>query len=152
MTVLRTVARGALAGALATALMTPVQLLGMRPRSRWDRVRWMPRRVFARAAARAGLARRSDTDEKTALAAGAHFAYGTTFGILYALWRGRRGGSLASGIAFGLALWAASYAGYLPALRLVPPPDREDPAQTERLIAAHVVYGAVLGLAVGREP
>ena len=149
---LRTIVRGAAAGALGTALMTPAQLIGLKPRSRRDRARWMPRRVFSRVTDRLGLARGTTADEKTALAGGAHLAYGAAFGALYALWRRGPGGNLASGVAFGLAVWAFSYAGILPAARIVRPPDQQDPAQNWRLVAAHVVYGAVLGLTVGRGP
>ena len=150
MGLLGTVARGAVAGALGTLLMTPVQLLGLEPSSRRDQARWMPRQVFSGLARRLGFAHKAAGDERTALAGGAHLAYGAVFGALYALWRRKRGGSLPSGIAFGLAVWAGNYAGVLPALRIVAPPDQEHPAQTARLVAAHVVYGTVLGLAAGR--
>ncbi len=150
MALLGTIARGAGAGALGTLLMTPDQLLGLEPRSHRDRARWMPRKVFSGLARRLGFAHKTAGDERTALASGAHLAYGAAFGALYALWRRKRGGSVPSGLAFGLAVWAANYAGVLPAARIVPPPDEEDPRQTARLVAAHVVYGTVLGLATGR--
>jgi hypothetical protein len=150
MALLGMVARGAGAGVLGTLLMTPVQLLGLEPSSRRDRARWMPRQVFTGVARRLGFAQKTAGDQRTALASGAHLAYGAAFGALYALWRRKRGGSLPSGLAFGLAVWAANYAGILPAAHIVPPPDEEDPAQTARLVAAHVVYGTVLGLAAGR--
>ncbi len=149
MGLLGTLARGALAGALGTLLMTPVQLLGLEPRSRRDHARWMPRRVFTGLARRLGFAHKTPGDERTALAGGAHLAYGAAFGALYALWRGTRGGNVLSGLAFGLAVWAGNYAGVLPAARIVPPPDEEDPRQTARLVAAHIVYGTVLGLTAG---
>ncbi len=150
MALLGMVARGAGAGVLGTLLMTPVQLLGLEPSARRDRARWMPRQVFTGVARRLGFAQQTAGDQRTALASGAHLAYGAAFGALYALWRRKRGGSLPSGLAFGLAVWAANYAGVLPAAHIVPPPDEEDPRQTARLVAAHVVYGTVLGLASGR--
>ena len=150
MALLGLAARGAMAGALGTLLMTPIQLLGLEPSSHRDRARWMPRQVFSGLARRLGFAHKAAGDERTALAGGAHLAYGAAFGALYALWRRKRGGSLPSGLAFGLAVWAGNYAGLLPAARIVPPPDEEHPAQTARLVAAHVVYGTVLGLVTGR--
>ena len=149
MALLGMLARGAGAGALGTLLMTPVQLLGLEPRSRRDRARWMPRQVFTGVGRRLGFAQKTAGDQRTVLASGAHLAYGAAFGALYALWRRKWGGSLTSGLAFGLAVWAVNYAGVLPAAHIVPPPDEEDPRQTARLVAAHVVYGTVLGLATG---
>lgn len=140
--------RGVLAGVAGTALMTPVQLVGMRVLPRSERDRWMPKQVFTNLAGKVGLRRHLDRDQEDALAVAAHFGYGATFGALYALWRRGRG-SLPTGILFGLAIWAISYAGYLPASGLTRPPDQHDAYSMTRLAVAHVVYGAALGLLTG---
>lgn len=138
--------RAAAAGLVATAVMTPVQLVGMRLIPRSLRDRWMPHHVFTGVAHKLGLERHLDDDQKNALAVVAHFAYGAAFGVVYALWRQRSGATLASGVVFGLGVWAVSYAGYLPASGLTPPAERHDSYSMARLAAAHAVYGATLGL------
>lgn len=131
---------------MATGVMTPVQFVGMRLVPRSLRDRWMPHHVFTGVARQLGFARRLDDEQEDALAVLAHFAYGAAFGSIYALWRQRRGASIASGVLFGLGVWAVSYAGYLPASGLTPPANRHDAFSMSRLAVAHVVYGAVLGL------
>lgn len=147
-----TVVRGALAGLAGTAIMTPVQLLGVRNVSAGHKRGWMPIHVFREVAQRSPLEPEPEPGEpaETTLATAAHFAYGAAFGTLYALWRRQGGGSLPSGVAFGLALWTLGYAGILPAAQIVPPPDEEGAAQTARLIAAHLVYGMTLGVVLRR--
>ena len=49
------------------------------------------------------------------------------------------------GILFGTLVWAVSYAGWVPAARILPPPQDDDPERVATMIGAHVVYGAVLG-------
>jgi hypothetical protein len=53
-------------------------------------------------------------------------------------------------VAYGLGVWATSYAGILPALRVMPMPARDRPGRPPVMIAAHVVFGAVLGLLTRR--
>lgn len=138
--------RGAAAGLVATALMTPVQLVGMRLIPRSLRDRWMPHHVLTGITRKLGMSRHLDSKQEDALTVAAHFAYGGSFGVLYSLWRRRDGPTVASGIAFGLAVWAVSYGGYLPASGLTPPPEHHDAFSMARLAAAHAVYGATLGL------
>jgi hypothetical protein len=54
------------------------------------------------------------------------------------------------GVAFALGVWAASYAGWIPALGLLPPPGRDNPRRAWTTATAHVVYGAVLGAGLAR--
>ena len=42
-----------------------------------------------------------------------------------------------------------SYSGWLPALHLMPPPEQDRPGRQPSMVAAHVVYGAVLGALSG---
>lgn len=137
--------RGAAAGLVGTALMTPVQLVGMRLIPRSLRDRWMPHHVLTGITHKLGLSKHLDSEQEDALAVAAHFGYGASFGALYALWRRRDGATVVSGILFGLAVWAISYGGYLPASGLTPPPERHDAFSMARLGVAHAVYGAALG-------
>ena len=54
-------------------------------------------------------------------------------------------GPIASGVGYGLAVWAGSYLGFLPALGLHPPATRESPGRNVMNIGAHLVWGATLG-------
>ena len=45
----------------------------------------------------------------------------------------------------GEAVYAVSYAGWVPALGALPPADRDRPSRQLVMAAAHLVYGAVLG-------
>ena len=52
----------------------------------------------------------------------------------------------AKGVAWGLAVWAGSYAGWLPAAGILPPPHRRPMRRNVNIILAHVAWGALLGL------
>jgi hypothetical protein len=45
------------------------------------------------------------------------------------------------GIALGFATWAAGYAGWLPALGLLPPPSDQRPAEVAGPALRHVLFG-----------
>ncbi|MFN8557858.1 MAG: hypothetical protein U0531_11125 [Dehalococcoidia bacterium] len=50
----------------------------------------------------------------------------------------------------GLAIWTGSYGGWIPALSIMPPPERDDPGRVRTMVAAHIVYGLTLGALVDR--
>ena len=52
------------------------------------------------------------------------------------------------GVVYGLGVWAVSYKGWIPALGILPPPERDQPGRPVIMVAAHVVYGLVLGALV----
>jgi hypothetical protein len=62
---------------------------------------------------------------------------------------------VASGVMFGLAVWAGSYLGWLPATGIRHHAKEDPPARNALMIAAHVVYGGATGAIVavtrGRE-
>jgi hypothetical protein len=140
-------AKGALAGAGATVVMSGVMaafhrvgLLGEPP----------PRKIVRRGLAGLGLGRSEPGLElATALA---HLAYGAGVGALYGAAAALRPGLAgpATGVATGLAVWAASYEGWLPAVGLHPSPGRDRPGRPAAMIAAHVAFGAALGAGVRR--
>jgi hypothetical protein len=76
-----------------------------------------------------------------------HYAYGTGAGGVYGLLAPHLPfGPAVNGIGYGLGVWAASYLGLLPAAGLYPPATEEHPGRNALMIAAHVVWGATLGL------
>lgn len=106
-----------------------------------------PRVITARSAEAVGVLDEMGPGELDAATMAGHFGYGTTCGTIYGLLAPHLPGPPAvRGVGFGLALWAASYAGWLPAAGLYPPPHRQPRGRNPLMIAAHVVWGAVLGL------
>lgn len=137
---------GLTSGALATVPMTAVMfaaqklgLLGKMP----------PAKITDDMLARGGVA--ATKSERNALTTLAHLGFGAGCGALYSLLRPGRpslGRAAIEGAAFATAVWGASYAGWIPALRIMPPPadDRKDRQAT--MVIAHWVFGAVLGIVV----
>lgn len=91
-----------------------------------------------------------DSSQRRSLTWLAHFGYGTAMGSLYGLIEPRLAGPPAvRGMTFGLGVWTGSYLGLLPALRLLRPATQHPPRRNALMIAAHLVWGLFLGLAVG---
>jgi hypothetical protein len=131
---------GGLSGALATAAMTGWMAAG---RLLGPHGEPPPKRLVRRAARRIGLPARH-TSPLTWIATGAaHLGFGAGSGALYAV--AVRRSTTTRGMAFGLAVYAVSYAGWIPALDFLPPPHRDRPWRQWTTLTAHLVYGAVLG-------
>lgn len=89
----------------------------------------------------------------------AHFVFGASAGVAYALSSqallhllpgARRVPAPVRGGAYGLGVWALSYGVGIPALGLLPPPDHDRPGRQRRLVTAHLIYGATLGAGLRR--
>jgi uncharacterized membrane protein YagU involved in acid resistance len=79
----------------------------------------------------------------------AHFAFGTVTGALFPLVLSRAPGPAAiKGGIYGLAVWAASYLGWLPAAGILPPATEQSKRRNISLVAAHLVWGATVGILV----
>ena len=144
---------GALSGVAATAAMTVftvgaqrLGLLGSHP----------PRVITGRMLRRLGIHPPAAVEEGLAL--GAHVAFGAGGGALFAWVDGalpRKWPTFAVGAAYGLAIWATSYEGWIPALRAMPPAHRDRPFRPTTMFLGHVIYGAALAYltrATHREP
>jgi hypothetical protein len=141
---MRNLAEGALSGVLATAAMSAVMLAG-------DRAGLMgehPPKRIARAAL-PGHRHRPKPGEGV-LGAVAHFAFGAASGALFAVTMDGREPRLPLGVAYGLAIWAVSYQGWVPGLGIMPPVHRDRPGRQVVMAAGHVVYGTVLLLVLNR--
>jgi nucleoside-diphosphate-sugar epimerase len=140
--------RGALAGLLATAPMTLAMKAMHRELPWWERHPLPPRRISETVAETVGLRARRREPEATMLTGLSHFAYGAAAGAAYApLARALPGPPALKGTAYGLAVWAVSYQGWLPALEILPPATEQPARRTALMIAAHVVWGSALGIA-----
>ena len=138
---------GSLAGFAATAPMTAVMLALHRRLPRWERYPLPPRQITMRVADQAGVKHEMDEDQRTAATYAAHFGYGLGAGALYGLLAPHLPGApAAKGVGFGLAVWAGSYLGWLPAANVLPPATDEPAERNAVMIAAHLVWGAATGV------
>ena len=151
----RTAARGSGAGILATTTMTAAMLtlqktglLGRMP----------PHLLTERTLARLGLRRKSSRRSRRVLTVANHYAFGASMGALFEVARSaigtRRGRParastlVAAGVAFGTLVWAASYAGWIPAAGLMPRPSRDRPGRPTSMVLAHGIFGGTLATAL----
>lgn len=77
----------------------------------------------------------------------AHYAFGAGAGALYGLVAAAAPAAppVVRGVVWGITVWAGSYLGWLPALRLLPPATKDSPQRAVIMVAAHVVWGGTLG-------
>jgi hypothetical protein len=137
----RLVAGGA-AGLLATVVMSA--FMEWARRSGWLR-KHPPEEITERALRAVGAPASEPVKDATATAA--HAAFGVGAGAVYGLLPAPRSRRLrvAAGVGYGLAIWTVSYAGWAPALRLMPAPSEDRTDSQAAIVASHAVYGAVLG-------
>jgi uncharacterized membrane protein YagU involved in acid resistance len=146
---MRRLASGAAAGLVATVPMTAAIKLAQGFLPAGERHPLPPRRITMRSLRGAGIHPHAHLSEsqRRGLTLAAHYGYGTAMGTLFGLISPRQTGeAVAAGVGFGLLVWAASYLGLMPALDLHPPATREPPGRNLMMIAAHVVWGATLGV------
>jgi hypothetical protein len=145
---LRRLGAGACAGALATLPMTAVMLVAQRVGAMGR----MPPAKITEAGLDAAGAESTPGPLKRAATAALHVGFGAAAGALYAWWSGRGPGrrGIPQGAAFGTLVWAVSYAGWVPALGIMAPPQRDRQGRPTSMLLAHWVYGGVLGAQVAR--
>ena len=138
-----TLGRGLAAGAVATVFMSAVMLAGRRS-GLLGRV--PPEKITTRFLENLGF--HPDRRQRAAAATFAHLAFGAAGGAGFAVVRrhGSRGSSVLQGIGWATGIWAVSYLGWVPALGILPRADHDRPGRPEVMVAAHWLYGAVLGL------
>ena len=145
---------GATAGMAATGPMTLVMEAIHRALPQHERDVLPPRRIVENLLESTGQRHEFAERHEFALTLLSHFAYGGAVASVYPTIKKQLDARAAipeplGGIAFGLAVWAASYAGVLPALGLYPPPQRETARRNALMIGAHVIWGASMGLLAG---
>lgn len=145
---LRDVLRGAAAGAVATVPMSAVMLAAQKAGA-------LPKQPPEEIVDSALDAAEVEVDEETSdvLATLHHFAFGAGGGAGYAALRtvsGERGDATVVGVAYALAVWFASYQGWVPRIAPLPPTTADRKDRQAVMAGAHVVYGAVLGMLVDR--
>ena len=138
MTIMRSIAFGALAGLCTTMTMTAVMRRLHEALPAEERYPLPPREITDRA-----LPAVARPDGATASLL-AHFGYGALTGALYAcLPPGRL-----PGVIYGPAVWAASYFGWLPASGILKPAHEHPGRRNALMVVAHVVWGGALALSL----
>lgn len=137
--------RGVVAGTLATGVMSALMLVG----KRLGLVGEMPpEKVTAKLLNEAGIHR--SAKEQDAIATALHFGFGAGAGAAFALMAPRPlAVRVPAGMAYGAAIWGVSYMGWVPAVGIMPAADRDRRDRQAVMLAAHLVFGAALGVLVG---
>lgn len=137
--------RGAIAGAVATIPMTLVMAILHRRLPQTRHRPEPPIEITAEVAKKAGMRKLLAGPRLLMATFITHFGFGAATGAMYApLATQPRVASNAGGILFGLGVWAASYLGWVPALRILPPATRHPAQRNMLMILAHVAWGASL--------
>jgi hypothetical protein len=143
--------RGAFAGFVASFPMTAVMFAVQPVLPRSSQIRPEPRIITDKLLQRANLYQATDEHGRKFAALASHFAYGAGCGAVCAAVAGRRLESSPSiGLLSGLLIWTTSYAGWLPATKILPPPQQRLPGRNVLLLAAHSVWGLSLHAALRR--
>lgn len=131
---------GAIAGVAASVAMTAVM------RRLWERLEpaerypLPPREIVESLHGRADTPRRADERQASIETMAGHIGYGAATGALYGLLPQGQ----ASGIGYGISVWAASYLGWIPAAGILEPANRHPMRRNLLMIAAHAAWGSVL--------
>jgi NAD(P)-dependent dehydrogenase (short-subunit alcohol dehydrogenase family) len=103
--------------------------------------------IVAQRLAGALIGRALTRDELAVAAPAVHYAFGAAMGAVYGVYAERtRLHPLASGAAFGAAVWLAADEAAMPLLGLSEPPDARSLEMHGQALAAHLVYGATAAL------
>lgn len=145
-TLLHVAVRGAVTGSAATvamsAFMLAAQRLGMMGK--------LPPKEITEASLDAiGLRDHVDEPVVDLLTAGTHLGFGAAAGALFAVlhrWLDLPVHAVIQALLFATGVWTVSYMGWVPALGIMPPAHRDEPGRPESMVAAHWIYGAVLGV------
>jgi putative membrane protein len=144
-----TLIEGALAGLAATVPMT-IAMDAMHDRlPAHERYPLPPAEIAERVAGEPVGGGALGQGQGAAAALALHFAVGAAAGAGYApLAASLRPNPLLGGVAYGLAVWSAGYLGILPSLGILAPATEHPARRNALMIAAHVIWGAALGLLV----
>lgn len=158
---------GATAGLVATAPMTAAMALMHRWLPDHERYPLPPRQVVDNATDQAGANHfvpgdshqpserhtglDAADDARGSVALATHFAFGAMAGSAYgAIVRTKPAHPALAGIGYGLMVWGSQYLGVLPAAGLLSNAKDHPARRNALMIAAHVVWGAALGIVADR--
>jgi hypothetical protein len=138
------VRRGMGGGAVATVAMSAVMLAAQKAGFMG---KLPPEKITEAALDHLQIDRKESTED--ALTTVAHFAYGIgcggLFGWLHAKTRSADISPEVKGVTFASFIWLVSYFGWVPALGIMPRPQRDRQGRPTSMLVAHWVFGGVLG-------
>jgi uncharacterized membrane protein YagU involved in acid resistance len=142
------IAAAAVAGLAATLPMSAVMLIGHRLLPWRKRDPLPPAQITKEALKAVGLHDDFSHEERLRLTVLSHFGYGAAAGAGYGVLPASQSlqAAVMSGMSYGLAVWAASYLGWLPSVGLYRSAEDDPPERNALMIAAHLVWGGVLGV------
>jgi len=135
---------GALAGVVATVAMTlaaDAMHRRLPPRERYP----LPPREITQSLLSRGVAQRLGESGIETVSLASHAGFGAAAGALFWPWFRHSRWPVASGVGYALGVWVTSYFGWVPATGRLRPAHTHPPRRNALMIAAHVVWGAVLG-------
>jgi uncharacterized membrane protein YagU involved in acid resistance len=136
------VLRGSVAGFIATLPMTAVMQALYQQLPTSERYPLPPEEIEIKMIEQGLLKRHLDNPTHQTVATAAHFSYGSATGALYGLIEDRLPfAPIVKGCLFGIGLWASSYLGWLPAMRVITPATEHPARRNALMIAAHIVWG-----------
>ena len=128
---------GGIAGFVGTMAMTAAMRRLHQKLPAEERYPLPPREIVDSAAGKAGV----DLPDEAAkdLTTAAHFAYGAAVGAMIGALNPRP--SKPTGAVAGVAVWVASYMGWIPAVNILEPGTRHPRRRNALMIASHLVWG-----------
>lgn len=140
---------GVIGGTAGTALMSLMMLAAQKA----GLMGKLPPKRITEAALEATGENQASEEAVDVLTFIAHFGYGIGAGTLFGIAMRRLRPSLNRGllgVIYGSLIWFVSYKGWVPALGIMPPPERDRPYRPESMLVAHWVYGWTLGKVISR--
>jgi uncharacterized membrane protein YagU involved in acid resistance len=135
---------GGIAGFVGTMAMTAAMRRMHRRLPAKERYPLTPREIIDSGATQVGVKLPNETAKDVTTAA--HFAYGAAMGALIAAMNPDP--KKKTGAAAGLAVWLASYMGWLPAVGTLEPATKHPARRNALMIVAHLVWGASTAAAI----
>lgn len=141
--------QGAGAGLIATLPMTLVMRAAWKRLPASEQYPLPPRQITKQVVGPRRFWRLS-AGKQSALTLLLHFLFGAATGSIYGMVEERVPlSSPVKGSLAGLAVWAGSYLGWLPAFGILPPATSHPWRRNVLMIAAHLVWGSTLGVLAG---
>jgi hypothetical protein len=144
---LTNVSLGALAGFTATVPMSAFMLATFKALPADEQYALQPRLIAERLAEQAHIEMPESEAASNAASTALHFAYGTGVGAAYPLFaESTTLNPVVAGAAYGMAVYAAGYLGWLPATGVMAFGLKHPKHRLSMIIGAHLVWGVALGM------